>query len=284
MSITVCAFIKKENNYIDEWLSHHLSIGVDKFIIYDNNDGREDYPMTEYVSQQVMAKKVKIYNRRNEHLDKKTELKKLYEMCNTDWMILLGIDEFIKLNNRVTINEWLSQEKFSDITNIKISVRSFNDNELIYCNDNHNVISRFNQISFKKNPFNHCSKTIMRTHVDDIIDISDFGLKAPNIKTVYCDGNFTSINITDFALEDFSEIEIDAYPTKSLEEYCFIKVGRNLEYDEAKVKRYKEKYFEINNKTSKKEQMFDYFISKIYKNETTKRVLHSYAEFNFGNG
>lgn len=284
MSITVCTFIKKENNYIDEWLSHHINIGVDKFIIYDNNDGREDYPMTEYVSQQVIQKKVKIIYKRNEHLDKNIELKNLYEMCYTDWMVFLGVDEFIKLNNGMNINDWLRQEKFSDATNIKISVRSFNDNNIIYCADNHNVISRFNQITFNRNPFNHCSKTIIRTKITDINELSEIGLKASNVKTVYCNGNVVNLNIVDFPLEDFSEIEIDAYPTKSLEEYCYMKVGRNKEYDEAMINRYKEKYFEINNITPEKEQMFDYFISKIYKNETPERMLYSYAEFNFGNG
>ena len=44
MTTAICAFMKRENAYIDEWLKHHISIGIDKIILFDNNDNMEDYP------------------------------------------------------------------------------------------------------------------------------------------------------------------------------------------------------------------------------------------------
>ena len=37
MKIGVCLIIKNENEYLEEWLTHYRSLGVDKFFIYDNN-------------------------------------------------------------------------------------------------------------------------------------------------------------------------------------------------------------------------------------------------------
>lgn len=37
MKIGVCLIIKNENSYLEEWLTHYRSLGVDNFFIYDNN-------------------------------------------------------------------------------------------------------------------------------------------------------------------------------------------------------------------------------------------------------
>jgi len=37
MKIGICLIIKNENEYLEEWLTHYRSLGVDKFFIYDNN-------------------------------------------------------------------------------------------------------------------------------------------------------------------------------------------------------------------------------------------------------
>lgn len=34
--LSICACVKDEDNYIDEWINYHELIGVEKFIIYDN--------------------------------------------------------------------------------------------------------------------------------------------------------------------------------------------------------------------------------------------------------
>ena len=32
----VCAVVRMENLYLDEWIHHYLELGFDKIIIYDN--------------------------------------------------------------------------------------------------------------------------------------------------------------------------------------------------------------------------------------------------------
>lgn len=36
MNIALCLIIKNETEYLDEWLEYHRNVGIDKFIIYDN--------------------------------------------------------------------------------------------------------------------------------------------------------------------------------------------------------------------------------------------------------
>ena len=33
----ICAILKDETPYLEEWIKHHLAIGVEHFVLYDNN-------------------------------------------------------------------------------------------------------------------------------------------------------------------------------------------------------------------------------------------------------
>ncbi|MBS6704467.1 MAG: glycosyltransferase family 92 protein, partial [Alistipes indistinctus] len=33
----ICAILKDETPYLVEWVEHHLGIGVEHFVLYDNN-------------------------------------------------------------------------------------------------------------------------------------------------------------------------------------------------------------------------------------------------------
>ena len=38
MKVLLCAIVKNENKYINEWLEHYKQLGFSKVILYDNND------------------------------------------------------------------------------------------------------------------------------------------------------------------------------------------------------------------------------------------------------
>lgn len=46
MTIAICLIIKDENQYLEEWLNHHRKLGIDFFIIYDNNS---EVSVSEYI-------------------------------------------------------------------------------------------------------------------------------------------------------------------------------------------------------------------------------------------
>ena len=42
MKIVLVLIYKEENNYINEWIKWHLSLGFDKIVIYDNSDSKDE--------------------------------------------------------------------------------------------------------------------------------------------------------------------------------------------------------------------------------------------------
>ena len=283
MTTAICAFMKKENAYIDEWLKHHLSIGIDKIILFDNNDGMEDYPMTEFVSRQVMAKRVKVINKRNTKLNKEKELKLVYDACKTDWICFIDIDEFIYVRDGKTIKEAISNSLYKDAQNVLMPSIVFGDSNNVYKDDN-NVMERFSKMCITNNKYTSICKAFIKTKISSYKTLSSQGIIYPGVKSVSSSGSQLNPKTPYINWNDVCPIEIHAYPTKSLEEYCTVKVHRNTEYDADKIEEYKNKYFSVNTKTADKEALFDLFINKAYNSDESNEGMHSYAEFNIGNG
>ena len=284
MTTAICAFMKKENQFIDEWLSYHISIGIDKFVIFDNNDGFEDYPMTEYVSRQAAAKRVKIINRRNVKLDKEKDIKMIYDSCRTDWICFLDIDEFIYVEDGLSIKDALSKECYAGCSNIVMPSIVYSDTNNIYCDENHTVINRFSEISVFKSKYANILKSFIKTGISKYDKISPQGILKHGLISVTSSGNSISLEYPMIKFSDVYPIVIHSYPTKSLEEYCTIKMPRSTGYDKTKIEEYKEKYFSVNKRTADKEALFDAFINTTYDTDETTERMHSYAEFNFGDG
>ena len=54
MKVCVCCIGRRENRYINEFIEHYLTIGVDKIFIYDNNHGEEEH----FEDQAIKIKKL----------------------------------------------------------------------------------------------------------------------------------------------------------------------------------------------------------------------------------
>jgi hypothetical protein len=105
ITCAVCCIAKWEDDYIDEFVKHHLELGFDKIIIYDNNDNLSLCKRYKG-SDKVIAIP---YN-----TIKRPQLK-AYRNCmerfryEYDWIALIDVDEFI----------------FVDTPNIKDFLRDF---------------------------------------------------------------------------------------------------------------------------------------------------------------
>jgi len=82
----ITAIAKNENEYLDEWINHHLNIGIEHIFIYDNNS---DIPITSSLKEVTVTsfpgevKQIPAYHhslKNNQH-------------CK--WMAFIDIDEFI---------------------------------------------------------------------------------------------------------------------------------------------------------------------------------------------
>ena len=97
MKILLFTIIKKDNRWLDGWVKHHLDLGIDNILIYDNNDGREDYPMSDYIIEQCSNKRIKMENHRNKRLCFSDELYKL-DCDGYDFVLGLKTNEYLMCN------------------------------------------------------------------------------------------------------------------------------------------------------------------------------------------
>lgn len=103
--LVIAAIVKNEGDYIEEWLGYHLLIGVDKFIIYDNDSTDNlkeilgsyiDKGIVDYVSYPGQLMQTKAYTDAiNRYKDK------------TKYLGFIDIDEFIVVSNGQSLKELL---------------------------------------------------------------------------------------------------------------------------------------------------------------------------------
>lgn len=90
----VCAIAKNEDDFVEEWVKYHLSIGFEHIYIYDNNSA---VPVSKILSNYIDANLVSVIDfpraddqQRAAYVD---ALQKYGEQCR--WMAFIDIDEFI---------------------------------------------------------------------------------------------------------------------------------------------------------------------------------------------
>ena len=106
---SLCLLIKDENEYIVEWLNHHITMGVDHFYIYDN---MSEVPIEDTVraaDESLLDKctfiRFNSYSRNMQY--------ECYEDCLSDygkdskWIGFIDTDEFVFLNKSKSLKEFL---------------------------------------------------------------------------------------------------------------------------------------------------------------------------------
>lgn len=124
--IAVVAIARDEKSFIDEWLLYHHLIGVDHFLVYDDdpNPGLKEFlnPHGEYTSvlrwyqpeiagtQQLLAYK--------EALN--------YRLADFQWVAFIDLDEFIVLDKHVNLKEFIAS--LNDASAVKLNWHRFGHN------------------------------------------------------------------------------------------------------------------------------------------------------------
>ena len=113
----VCAIVKNEADYFKEWLDWHISQGVEKFYIYDNESTDntkeilEPYiksGLVEYTFWAGRKQQLPVYD---DCLDKRR--------LEANWIAFIDLDEFIVPIKDKTITEFL--ERFEDFAAVEIN-------------------------------------------------------------------------------------------------------------------------------------------------------------------
>ena len=131
----ICALAKYEEDYLDEWIQHHLKIGFDFIVLYDNNDNSKQEDICKKYDN-VLCLKIKdqpnlqftAYN----HF-----LKKLGE--NFEYFAFIDLDEFICFNPDQPIQNIKDLIKHDYY---HLSWKLMDDNDLVY-QDKRPLMERF---------------------------------------------------------------------------------------------------------------------------------------------
>ena len=221
MTSCIVAIAKKENNYIEEWVSHHLGIGVDRIIICDNNDTGD-----EKISDVIDDPRVTVLDYR----DVVSVQKKAYTDCFLkyrecfEWMIFIDCDEFIMLDGKYeNINQFLTDDMFAKADIIRLCWKVYSGGKKLDADGDYTVLGRFTDRFYVDAPDGHYSysKSIIRGSIEykgGFIQGHGYFNNKNNV-SMNSEGRKTGNLFTKCLPGSYENAWIDHYPTKTIGEY-----------------------------------------------------------------
>ena len=214
--VCICTVGKQENKYALEFVEHYKKYGVDKIIIYDNNE-RNGERFESVLFEYIKSKFVKIVNVRG----RKGIQVDAFNHCNWqnyqkyNWLIFFDFDEFIILKNYNNIKAYLKEKKFDKCKVIYFNEKIHTDNNQIYY-QNKSVVERFPEINYNRTPI--MVKSILRGRRKHVQVINNHVIR---VGMQGCNGFGQLIinNVIYAPNPDFKFYYFDHYFSKSAEEY-----------------------------------------------------------------
>lgn len=250
--IAICAVAKNEEEYIEEWVEHHLKIGIEKIYLYDNNDdaGKLEKVLKNYVNQGLVeiidCSAMKPVQRWAYQHFVRTNRKLIR------WGAFIDIDEFIELNEHTSIVPFL--EMFTHAQLIVLSWLGFGANNEIWKSTD-GVKSRFPTAATIEQiyaPFPLHVKSIVRLQ-----KVKKFSSPhVPSFKVIKHRQAYNAagekVNVTStkpFMFPTYKSAYIKHYFTKSYEEWLE-KISRGLADDAVSMRKVDE-FFLMNSEMRK---------------------------------
>ena len=220
MRIGICAIVKDENFYIDEWIRYHLKLGVDQICIFQNN-WRYSGPFTEnfhvhWYAQDGEVQQLNAYNRflHNTNLS----------IQELDWCAFIDVDEYICVRD-VSRSFQDILEEFQAYPSLVINWRLFGSSRLSW-DGSRDVVTRFTKC-----------EAVLNKHIKQIVNLKmmrENGMlsKAYFINPHY--GNWAAVNLQKNAvigpfntqqLDQVQPLELNHYAIKTWDE-CLAKCSR----------------------------------------------------------
>lgn len=266
IKVAIVAIARLENDYINEWIGHHLGIGVNHIYVYDNSSSEEE--KLHYRVYDKYFNNVTIIPAYDKVQYQMPAYKEAYEKYGKmyDYIIYIDIDEFIMLQKDKTINDFVKRLP-NDCECYRMNWLIYGDNDIVNRDVSSSVVKDFSK-PLIDNKHNTTTKSIIKGGLDNIDFISVHyairninGVKS-NLNTYFGD----MINITnDLPIEekslnihrkDYTYIKLNHYITKSICEFISQKMRRpdaawnyerNIDKD----------FFQYNKKTQEKIDVYN---------------------------
>ena len=162
MSVGIVAILKDENQYLEEWILHHKSIGFTKFYLGDNYS---IIPVQQTINELKIEDVEVIYWPNQEIGGQMRFYEYIASKCDEIFLAAIDIDEFIILKNHATIQEFLDStiEKYSYFSSLSMSWRLYGSRDP--------KLTRIPALDYKEYHENGHIKEIFRA--EDLINFPD---------------------------------------------------------------------------------------------------------------
>ncbi|MFR9541966.1 MAG: glycosyltransferase family 2 protein [Rikenellaceae bacterium] len=227
MKCAVCVIVKKENDYLREFVEYHLALGYDTIFICDNNDPSVEQA-SDVVGDYVDSKQVVIIPTPNYKYAQRRAYTNCYNAYaqDYDWMSFIDADEFITLKQHKSIKDYLSEPYFDGYNVVQLNWMCYGDSGQIKRSDSRGVIERLSEpimpLDYDENKF---VKSTLRGRAQGAVKFKSAHYPTAETGRV-CDsvGRERPVNCNVSDELQFEVAYIRHYITKTLEEYI-VKVG-----------------------------------------------------------
>lgn len=265
----LCCIAKQENLYLRDFVEYYKNIGFTNIVLYDNNDINGEYP--QQVIGDYIADGFVIYidarGKYRYQLEAYTECFKRYR-DEYDWIAFFDIDEYLSIQDGRKIDEYLSDEMFSDADAIYFYWLIYGDNGLLHY-DNRPVYNRFlcpNAPYRDKNNYKVILKGVDSSMSYEFTDANAFKWFSQNGQIVVknADGDIVTFK-NPYESFTYSNAYIKHYNTLTIEEFLYRRFGRRSYADKATSfnrERIMKIFYDTNEMTEEKEKMVNDFFEK----------------------
>ena len=228
--VALCAIGRLENMYAKEFVSHHLKLGFDKVIIYDNNhDGEERFE--DVLKSYIQKKKVEIIPWRGREHDQCFAYRDCYVRYGNayQWIAFFDFDEHLKLAKAKNVKDVLNG---IDADCVCLNWRTMTDNGLVVYSAG-TLEKRFTREAPAGTKdhngiiANHFVKSIVRGGLPWITWTQPH-TPVINGTFMYVDGRTKLNGSACYTSPDYSVARLDHFTTKTISEWMTIKVRRGF--------------------------------------------------------
>lgn len=266
MKLALCCIAKMENDYMRDFLSYYLKIGIDKVFIYDNNDPNYE-TLTDRIKDFINDGFAEIIDIRGG-----VNLQMIaYNDCwikhrnEFDYIMFFDCDEYLFLKQDTNIKDYLSRDVFKNYNLIHINWVMMNDGDLLKSNGlplMERCYPSLKSMQLDKNNFsvNFHIKSIIKCHNDKVGTLMWGNPHTPINSNMTCcdDSGYHCASQSPFLYKTINNLAyIKHFHTKTIDEWIKNKIPKGFadhQISQSEIQSKKlDDFFSICDKTKEKE-------------------------------
>ena len=257
---------KLENIYVRELIKYYKKLGLDKFFIFDDNSLNSE-KISDVLKDYIDEGYVEIFDIREKNFTQyfffEYSFNKFKSKCK--WMLYFDIDEYLEfVDKKITINDYLSQNRFKKCEIIKINWVMYKNEDLLYY-ENKPLEERFPTPTYVKEDV-RTVKSIVRndSRRNPWVRKSAPHEPAPGLYSCNSIGNYSPYHAGTIYPPILSYCYIKHYHYKTVEEYSF-KLNKGFCGEKFDINQKIKVYFERNKYSKIKVELFEKMLNRTFK-------------------